>query len=78
MFYFLLNITIINAFVAKHIPETLVNQSFLIISAEKLGFENFIPPFATATGTDIVSGLNYASGSAGIRDETGQQQVTSL
>ncbi|KAG5235136.1 GDSL esterase/lipase [Salix suchowensis] len=49
-------------------------RTIVDIIAEKLGFENFIPPFATATGTDIVSGVNYASGSAGIRDETGQQQ----
>ncbi|KAG6755016.1 hypothetical protein POTOM_040829 [Populus tomentosa] len=42
-------------------------------AAENLGFEDFIPPFATATCTDIISGVNYASGSPGIRDETGQE-----
>lgn len=39
---------------------------------ERLGFENYyIPPFAKASESDILKGLNYASGSAGIRDETG-------
>ncbi|CAI0475324.1 unnamed protein product [Linum tenue] len=41
--------------------------------AEYLGFENYIPPFATATIIDTLSGLNYGSGSAGILDETGAQ-----
>ncbi|KAG6756178.1 hypothetical protein POTOM_039603 [Populus tomentosa] len=41
--------------------------------AENLGFEDFIPPFSAATCTDIISGVNYASGSPGIRDETGQE-----
>ncbi|KAK6158003.1 hypothetical protein DH2020_005317 [Rehmannia glutinosa] len=41
--------------------------------AELLGFDTFIPPFATAQENDIIKGLNYASGSAGIRDETGEQ-----
>lgn len=41
-----------------------------------LGFSDFIPPFATATVTeDILNGVNYASGVAGIRDETGLQYV---
>ncbi|KAK2662683.1 hypothetical protein Ddye_001257 [Dipteronia dyeriana] len=41
-------------------------------TAELLGFENYIPPFASASGQDILKGGNYASGSSGIRDETGQ------
>ncbi|KAM5587829.1 GDSL esterase/lipase [Rosa sericea] len=41
------------------------------ILAEFLGFETPIPPFATTEGQDIVKGLNYASGAAGIRAETG-------
>ncbi|GMY35320.1 gdsl esterase/lipase [Fagus crenata] len=43
------------------------------INAEHLGFDNYIPPFATAGGLKILEGVNYASGSAGIRHETGQQ-----
>ncbi|XP_052180814.1 GDSL esterase/lipase At1g29670-like [Diospyros lotus] len=43
------------------------------VIAELLGFDSFIPPFATASGTTILSGVNYGSGAAGIRDETGQQ-----
>lgn len=40
--------------------------------AEALGFNNFIPPFARSQSTDTFQGVNYASGSAGIRDESGQ------
>ncbi|KAK3007492.1 hypothetical protein RJ639_014614 [Escallonia herrerae] len=43
------------------------------ILGELLGFDNFILPFATARGQDIQRGVNYASGAAGIRAETGQQ-----
>ncbi|KAG5245829.1 GDSL esterase/lipase [Salix suchowensis] len=43
------------------------------IIAEILGFHNYIPPLATAREADMLYGLNYASGSAGIRDETGQE-----
>ncbi|KAK1568749.1 hypothetical protein Q3G72_028207 [Acer saccharum] len=42
------------------------------IIAEHLGFDKYIPSFASARGQDILEGVNYASGSAGIRDETGQ------
>ncbi|CAN1329533.1 GDSL esterase/lipase At5g45670 [Linum perenne] len=40
-------------------------------SAEELGFDHPIPPFTTAQGQDILLGVNYASGSAGILDDTG-------
>ncbi|GJV16131.1 hypothetical protein Tco_1361454 [Tanacetum coccineum] len=36
-----------------------------------LGFPEFIPSFATATDADISTGVNYGSGGAGIRDESG-------
>ncbi|KAJ8549409.1 hypothetical protein K7X08_033116 [Anisodus acutangulus] len=39
--------------------------------AEHLGFDHYIPPFASATGYEILQGVNYASGSAGIRNDTG-------
>ncbi|KAJ6697474.1 hypothetical protein OIU85_003810 [Salix viminalis] len=42
---------------------------------ELLGFNQSIPPFATARGRDILIGVNYASGAAGIRDESGRQLV---
>ncbi|KAB5557105.1 hypothetical protein DKX38_008014 [Salix brachista] len=45
------------------------------IIAEILGFHNYIPPFATAREANMLYGLNYASGSAGIHDETGQELV---
>ncbi|XP_057948466.1 GDSL esterase/lipase At1g29670-like [Malania oleifera] len=43
------------------------------VLAELLGFNGYIPPYATARGRDILKGVNYASAAAGIRDETGQQ-----
>ncbi|XP_059669421.1 GDSL esterase/lipase At1g29670-like [Cornus florida] len=43
------------------------------VIAELLGFENFIPPYSTTRGRDILKGVNYASAAAGIRDETGRQ-----
>ncbi|KAJ8761140.1 hypothetical protein K2173_001196 [Erythroxylum novogranatense] len=42
------------------------------VIAELLGFPNYIPPFVTAGDLEILFGANYASGSAGIREETGQ------
>ncbi|CAI9787966.1 unnamed protein product [Fraxinus pennsylvanica] len=39
--------------------------------AQFLGFDNPIPPFASARGSTILKGVNYASGEAGIREETG-------
>ncbi|KAI9177712.1 hypothetical protein LWI28_018410 [Acer negundo] len=41
------------------------------ILAELLGFDNSIPSFAKARGDEILKGVNYASGAAGIRDESG-------
>ncbi|GMI81094.1 hypothetical protein like AT1G29660 [Hibiscus trionum] len=43
------------------------------IIVQLLGFQEFIPPFATSRGHEILKGVNYASGSAGILDESGQQ-----
>ncbi|KAL9344432.1 hypothetical protein Peur_062107 [Populus x canadensis] len=45
----------------------------LAFAGELLGFDQFIPPFVTARGRDILIGVNYASGAAGIRDESGRQ-----
>ncbi|KAL8032371.1 hypothetical protein ABFX02_13G091600 [Erythranthe guttata] len=39
--------------------------------AQFLGFANPIPPFTTARGSDVLKGVNYASGGAGILDESG-------
>lgn len=44
-------------------------------AAQFLRFDNPIPPFASARGLEILRGVNYASGQAGIRDETGFQVV---
>ncbi|CAL1400784.1 unnamed protein product [Linum trigynum] len=43
------------------------------IIGELLGFESFIPPFASApNNSEILVGVNYASGSAGLLLETGK------
>ncbi|CAI9087877.1 OLC1v1022063C1 [Oldenlandia corymbosa var. corymbosa] len=47
------------------------NRTLADFVAQRLGLANFIPPFATARGRDIENGVNYGSGAAGIRDETG-------
>ncbi|XP_018632611.1 GDSL esterase/lipase At1g29670-like isoform X2 [Nicotiana tomentosiformis] len=39
--------------------------------AELLGFDKYIEPFATVKGVEMFRGVNYASGAAGIRDESG-------
>ncbi|GMI74204.1 hypothetical protein like AT1G29660 [Hibiscus trionum] len=39
-----------------------------------LGFKDYMPPFAESEGKNILNGVNYASGAAGIRDETGQHR----
>ncbi|GMI74207.1 hypothetical protein like AT1G29660 [Hibiscus trionum] len=39
-----------------------------------LGFEDYMPPFTESEGKNILNGVNYASGAAGIRDETGQHR----
>ncbi|KAJ6377383.1 hypothetical protein OIU76_026371 [Salix suchowensis] len=41
------------------------------VLGELLGFKNFIKSFPTAKGSQILEGVNYGSGYAGIRDETG-------
>ena len=46
------------------------------VSGHVLGFEKFVPPHATATDEEIATGVNYASGCSGIRDETGMHLVT--
>lgn len=48
----------------------------LLLLGQLLGFEDFIPSFINAQATDnIVNGVNYASGSAGILKETGKHLV---
>jgi hypothetical protein len=54
----------------------MVNRHYIwAFAGELLGFNQFIPPFATARGRDILVGVNYASGASGIRDESGRQLV---
>ncbi|CAK9149243.1 unnamed protein product [Ilex paraguariensis] len=48
-------------------------QTSADITAELLGFDEYIPAFATANGEEILKGVNYASAAAGIRRESGQE-----
>ena len=48
----------------------------MLVAAELLGFDEYIPPYSTAKGKEILKGVNYASGAAGIRCETGQHLVS--
>ncbi|XP_077229387.1 GDSL esterase/lipase At5g45670-like [Tasmannia lanceolata] len=43
------------------------------VIAQLLGFNDYIPPYVSARGRQVLTGVNYASAAAGIRDETGQQ-----
>lgn len=49
------------------------------ITAEMLGFNHYIPSYLSSRNCNnnsyIFEGVNYASGSAGIRDETGSHLV---
>ncbi|KAK3206685.1 hypothetical protein Dsin_020731 [Dipteronia sinensis] len=60
--------------VARGVNVDEANQQYVEDEAKRLGFKHFIPPFATANGSKILQGVNYASGSAGILDESGQEQ----
>ncbi|XP_042416373.1 GDSL esterase/lipase At5g45670-like [Zingiber officinale] len=43
------------------------------VIARLLGFNDLIPPYATTRGRALLSGANFASAAAGIREETGRQ-----
>lgn len=47
-------------------------RNFVDRITELLGFDEYIPPYSTAKDKQILKGVNYASGAAGIRSETGQ------
>ncbi|CBI39224.3 hypothetical protein VitviT2T_029001 [Vitis vinifera] len=46
-------------------------RTYVDALAQLLGFSNYIPPYARTRGPALLGGVNYASGAAGIRDETG-------
>ncbi|XP_024989236.1 GDSL esterase/lipase At1g29670-like [Cynara cardunculus var. scolymus] len=48
-------------------------RTFADIIGQLLGFDKFIPPYATTTDEQNNKGVNYASAAAGIREETGSQ-----
>ncbi|RWW24581.1 hypothetical protein BHE74_00013487 [Ensete ventricosum] len=47
----------------------------VIGSAQLLGFDDLIPPYASTRGQALLAGVNFASAAAGIREETGRQLV---
>ncbi|XP_061945839.1 GDSL esterase/lipase At1g33811 [Populus nigra] len=46
-------------------------RTYVDALAQLFGFRNYIPPYARTRGPALLRGVNYASGAAGIRDETG-------
>ncbi|RRT48073.1 hypothetical protein B296_00034526 [Ensete ventricosum] len=50
-------------------------RTMVDVLAQLLGFGGFIPAHAVAERAGMLRGLNYASGAAGIRDETGNNLV---
>lgn len=53
----------------------LTTTSILTIAAQLMGFRTYIPPSSRARGLELLRGVNYASGAAGIRQETGDNLV---
>jgi hypothetical protein len=53
----------------------IIRRLFSSQTAKLLGFDNYIPPYANTNGDQLLTGVNFASAAAGIRDETGQQLV---
>ncbi|WJZ96613.1 hypothetical protein VitviT2T_015281 [Vitis vinifera] len=47
-------------------------RTIVDVLAELLKLEDYIPPYATVSDYRILQGANFASGSSGIRDETGR------
>ncbi|WJX22523.1 hypothetical protein P8452_11816 [Trifolium repens] len=45
-------------------------RTIIDIITQLLGFKNFIPPYENLNGANILKGVNYASGGAGIRNDT--------
>lgn len=61
-----------------HFGRHSINVLINFLKGQLLGFTKYIPPYATASGPTILKGVNYASGGAGIRNETGQNVVISF
>lgn len=58
-------------------PKLIYSSSLFwkILAAQLLGFITYIPPSARTRGRELLRGVNYASGAAGIRNETGDNLV---
>ncbi|KZV55134.1 GDSL esterase/lipase-like [Dorcoceras hygrometricum] len=53
-----------------YINYTAISYTDIVKFAEYLGFEDYTPPFASATDADYLTGVNYASGAGGILNYT--------
>jgi hypothetical protein len=54
----------------------ILTHRYYFVTAKLLGFDDYIPTFNRAKATkNILRGINYASGSAGIRNESGRLAV---
>uniref|UniRef100_A0A2N9I7T4 GDSL esterase/lipase n=1 Tax=Fagus sylvatica TaxID=28930 RepID=A0A2N9I7T4_FAGSY len=53
-------------------------RTYVDALAQLLGFPNYIPPYSRTRGPALLRGVNYASGAAGIRDETGTNLVVNF
>ncbi|GAB2212754.1 hypothetical protein Droror1_Dr00020738 [Drosera rotundifolia] len=51
-------------------------RTMVDLIGDLMGLENYILPFSNASGQQILQGVNYASGSAGIRNEIRQHVVS--
>ncbi|KAJ0087447.1 hypothetical protein Patl1_07614 [Pistacia atlantica] len=50
-------------------------RTYVDALAQLLGFPFYIPPYSRTRGPALLRGVNYASGAAGILDETGNNLV---
>ena len=65
--------------IIEHTFRSRINGLLLcLFTGQFLGFLNFIPPYALATDQEISTGVNYGSGSAGIREESGSHLVITI
>lgn len=68
----------VEASIQIHARTTHLTLELLVFAAQLLGFSTYIPPYARARGPALLRGANFASGAAGIRDETGTNLVSPM
>ncbi|XP_010540540.1 PREDICTED: GDSL esterase/lipase At1g29660-like [Tarenaya hassleriana] len=48
-------------------------RTIIDFMTEFIGLDRYLPPYSESTDEDVLTGVNYASASAGIREESGRQ-----